>query len=169
MAIGGNWQSFEAMLKLECDRLAVRGIAKIEKVEPPTKTIRQGKFTKVIQLENPFLDFIGTWTECGARTVILEAKSTEEPRLPICVDNGLKVTQMGNLQRWAAAGAAVGILWDHKGDTRFVTLKQVVEARGELRASIQWADALRIQKGRGMYVPDFLAMLKVLDNAGLMV
>ena len=155
---------FEAHVALVCDCYRAQGRADITKVEPPIKTlfIGPGK-TKVIHLENPYLDFIGAWTERGGRALHIEAKTTQAPRLAVGADNGISADQIANLKRWHNAGAAVGVLWEHAGQVRFVTLTAIDHAREiEERASVQWSKAYPIPQGEGFVSFDFLAILAVL-------
>lgn len=155
---------FETHVALVCDAYRAQRRADITKVEPPTKTLFIGPGrTKTIHLENPYLDFVGAWTERGGRAVHIEAKTTQAPRLPVGNDAGVSAEQLTNLKRWHAAGAAVGVLWEHDGQVRFVTITAIEHARTvEDRASVKWANAYPIPPGDGFVSFDFLAILSVL-------
>lgn len=150
--------SFEARIRAVCDTYLARGLAYLEKVDPPTvKT----KF-RTIYKDNPFLDFVGSWMEQHGRSIHIEAKSNSKTSLPISADrDGVSVEQIESLEKWEAAGAAVGILWDHKGEVRFVTLAQMAAAKADELKSVPWARAYRIPAGHGIDF-DFLAVLHVL-------
>lgn len=153
--------NFEDHVVICADVYRTQGRADITKVEPPTKTVFIGKGkTKTIQLENPYLDFVGCWTERGGRAIHLEAKATSTPRLPVGNDDGVNADQLANLKRWHASGAAVGVLWQHAEQVRFVTLGMITHAREvEERASVAWTKAYPIPYGGGFLSFDFLSIL----------
>ena len=67
--------SFQKTIVEICKEYNRIGIAKIEKVDPPTRIIGTGYKKRIIFMENPFPDFAGTWTAYGGRSIHLEAKS----------------------------------------------------------------------------------------------
>lgn len=136
-------------------------ICDIEKVDPPTRMINKGGKAITINLANPFLDFIGTWTERGGRTIILEAKESVHPRLPVGVErgDGVSATQMGLLTRWERSGAAVGILWSRGGKIRFVSMAQAAAALSTGRKSVQWREAYKTPPIGGHPSGGFMAVM----------
>lgn len=156
--------SFEDHVEIVCDYYRAARSADITKVEPPTRTlfIGPGK-TKIIHLENPYLDFVGTWTARGGKAIHLEAKTTDTPRLPVGNKAGVDAQQLASLHRWHNAGAAVGVLWQHMGKVRFVTLTALQHAlEVEERASVAWTKAYPIPAGPDMLSFDFLPILAAL-------
>ena len=153
--------AFEDHVALVCEAYRFQQRAYLEKVEAPTKVIRAGGFSKVVQLKNPFVDFIGVWREHGNRCIVLEAKSTTEPRLPVCRDPGVSADQLEAMEKWWSNGAAVGVLWEHGPEVRFVTLGMLFAARdSDERVSVPWSKAYPIPKGTSEVVAfDFLAVM----------
>lgn len=166
MKNGGS--DFENHVEIVCDAYRIQRLADIEKVAPPVKVFgmdRQG-MARVALLENPYLDFIGTWTERDGRAIHLEVKTTAEPRLPVGNKAGVDAEQLANLRRWYDAGAAVGVLWLHGEEVRFVTLTAIQHAMEvDSRKSVPWQDAYPCPPGDGLISFDFLAMLRVLFPA----
>lgn len=150
--------AFEARVREVCQTYLAQGRAKLEKVDPPTVKTS----FRVIYKDNPFLDFVGSWIERGSRIIHIEAKSNSKRRLPISTQkDGVSTEQIANLIAWENAGAAVGILWEHNGEVRFVTLAQMAAAKAEDDKSVAWEMAYRIPSGPGVDF-DFLAVLHVL-------
>ena len=135
--------------------------ALIHKCDPPSRTISIKGKTITTLLRNPFPDFVGTWTENGGRALLIEAKSTQHPRLPImCKSGGVTIDQVKHLTHWHQSGAAVGIVWEHDLKWKFVGIKQVhstlLMKRGKQpRKSIRWDEAEEIPQN-GMNYIDFL-------------
>ena len=111
---------FQKLLEAVFEGYEKRGMARLRKVEMPVKVFGPPQKRKVVFLENPWLDYAGTWTELGGRMLIIEAKSTEGQRLEIG-EGGITSKQMDNLQAWHRAGAAVAIVWHCRGDVRVIT------------------------------------------------
>lgn len=145
--------AFERELELLFEAYTKQGRAKVHKVDPPTKTFNvKGKpgMRRTVNLANPFLDFTGAWTEQGGRALLIEAKHTEKPRLPLGGDEGLTAEQWANAMDWHRAGAMVLILWRHAGEVRVTTPALAMAAAREYdRKSIRWADAHRLPAGYG--------------------
>lgn len=80
----------------------------LRKVDPPSRIIRG----RVLFLANPFLDFVGSFTERGGRAIFLEAKETHEDKLGIgAKTNGITDKQLHSLRVWHHSGAIAGTLW----------------------------------------------------------
>lgn len=152
-------QRFETYIKMICEAYETQGRAKIRKVDPPTKTFGGGHAMRIIHLANPFLDLVGSWQERSGRAIFLECKSTQIARLPVCCDGGVTANQYEALMSWEAAGAAVGVLWEHADDIRFVSTGMMAANRSEGRASVPWKDAYGIPRGLGFVTHDWLTML----------
>lgn len=132
------------------------GRARWVKVDPPTRNL--GK--RVINLPNPFLDFIGSWTERDGRHIQLECKSTKERRLSINRHGGVTEKQFEALNSWEKSGAAVGIIWGFENKIRFVTMALAHAVLSEGKASIRWEMAYKIPPGEGILTPgDILKIL----------
>jgi penicillin-binding protein-related factor A (putative recombinase) len=136
-----------------------RGVAKIRKVDPPVRVIGGGKFRKIVFLENPWLDYAGTWTEFGGRQLIIEAKSTDDPRLEIG-EKGITETQIDNLLDWHRYGAAVGIVWHHKGAVRVITSATIEHAKDYGIKSFKWRHLPAVQQGEGFILWDVLEAIR---------
>lgn len=163
MKNGGT--EFETHVEIVCDAYRAQGLADIEKVAPPVKVFGMDArgMARVALLTNPFLDFVGTWTEQGGRAIHLEAKATSTPRLPVGNKDGVDADQLANLRRWYKAGAAVGVLWQHAETVRFVSLTMIEHALNvDQRKSVPWIDGYILPPGPGLVSFDFLAMLRVL-------
>ena len=135
--------------------------ALIHKCDPPSRTFNVKGKTFTTLLRNPFPDFVGTWTERGGRALLIEAKSTQHPRLPImCKSGGVTIDQVNHLTHWHHSGAAVGIVWEHELRWKFVSIEQVHQTlklkRGnQPRKSIRWDEAIEVPQD-GMNYMDFL-------------
>lgn len=151
---------FEEILHTQHDAYAARGVASLEKVTQPIKVFGPPGRQKVIHLANPFLDFVGVWKERDGRAIFLEAKVTSQPRLALADDDGLKTHQLNALQRWHDAGAAVGLLWHHRGRTRFFPLGTIWAARESGRKSLAWADGLDLEQDGDLVFWDYMPILR---------
>lgn len=161
MSISNQGKQLQETIAACAAYYAHRGIAKIHKVDPPCRIVGAGFKRKTIYLENPFVDFIGTWAARGGRTIALEAKSTEKPTLPVSQDGGVTAKQLAALQDWRDHGAAVGVLWEYGEDIRFVPLDAI---RSQLDAGIKhvkWEHARPVPEGLGFCRFDFLAVLAI--------
>lgn len=146
MAGKNNGTAFERDLQTIFDAYLNQGRAKIHKVDPPTKVL--GK--KVLFLPNDWLDFAGTWTERGGRALVIEAKTTQEPTLPLGGSRGLTETQWRNAMDWQRAGAMVLLLWEFCGEIRVTTPTMAMHAcRENDRKSLRWCDAHKLPTGTG--------------------
>jgi len=153
---------FENELKLIFSAYKTQGRATLEKVDPPSKVLGN----RVIYMENPFLDFVGSWTEQGGRALFIEAKATDEPRLLIggkSNSNGMKDNQLANALAWWRAGAMVLVLWRFQGEVRVFTPAMAKHATMENgRRSLRFCDAHRLPSGYGFLRYDPLTWAKAL-------
>lgn len=147
--------AFESTIELILTGYERTRRATINKVDPPTKVVGKGK---VIHMANPFLDYVGAWTERGGRAIFLEAKSTAGPTLKLCASGGLTDKQWEALHRWDQAGAVTGILWGHAGQIKAINLPTIRQAI-TTRRSIKWEHYRPCRKGTGLITHDFLAEL----------
>ncbi len=143
-----------------------RGIARLRKTDPPVRVFGPPMKRRVVFLENPWLDYAGSWTVADGRAIILEVKSTTEPKMRIIPEGkegaGIEYHQLVNAEAWAAAGAAVAFLWEHAGELRIFT-PAMVRAITD-RKSLRWCDAHKIEQGPGLIVFDFLRTLHFLTR-----
>jgi penicillin-binding protein-related factor A (putative recombinase) len=154
-------KGFESMVLATAGAYETEGVMTLRKVDPPTQVVwRLGKPQVIFKKGNPFLDFVGCWTERGGCAVFLEAKSTNEQRLPIYSDGGVSSLQMEALLRWERAGAAVGVLWEFKGEVRFVSTRVIRMNRHLGRSSVSWGCAEQVPQGMGFKIADFVVNLR---------
>lgn len=144
---------------------AGKGVLKMEKADPPLRVIGGVKGFRgatVIPLPNPFLDFVGTWTERGGRMLCLEAKSTHDHSLPLFRDGGITLTQWENLGLWRKAGAAVAVIWGHTptAQVRFLSFEMMEARQRAGQKSIRWEHAEFIGAGYGFVTADFAQNLR---------
>ena len=132
---------FENALEAIFTRYASEGVLRLKKCEPPLRVMGGGGFRKVVFLKNPFLDFIGLWSERAGRFVALEAKSTSKPRLPINSKGGITPDQVDALRYWTKAGGVAVVLWEYRGAVRLVLPGFVVKLADAGGKSLKWEDA----------------------------
>ncbi len=166
-----NGSTFEAAITRTLEAYRVYGVCDVEKVEPPIKTFGTPQNRKVIFLENPFLDFIGSWTEMAGKLLVIECKSTETDTLSIggipvkagrrtvTAAKGITQAQIDAGHRWHRAGAAVCYLWHYRGEVRLTT-PHMLTVQLRTRRSLRWCDAHPVPQGRGFIIYDFLALLR---------
>lgn len=158
--------AFEEMFLRTCEAYLNQSVLRLLKVEPPTKVIREPAAThsrgrRVIFLENPFPDFIGTWTERAGRALMIETKSSMEPVLRIGEGCNLSLKQAIWLARWSEAGAACGVVWCYSGHgSVFLPIGQINEVISSGRRSIKFDEGDRIEQGKGFVLVDFAANLR---------
>ena len=158
-------KEFEELLERICHCYWQAGRAKIHKVDPPTKVLGKGR---IIHLANPFLDFIGTWTERGNRSLMLEAKSTAKHLLAIDTKKGgLTRDQITAMTSWRKAGTVTALLW-YRSDLRemkVITLETIEYAVNNGDRSMKWESFPKCSQGRDARVTfDFLSEL---DSIGV--
>lgn len=149
-------KEFEAEIEETCRAYERQKVAKVHKVDPPTRVFMSSNARRVIMLGNPFLDFVGTICSSG-RMLTFEAKHTEEPRLAFR-SSGISENQLHALFSWQAAGALAFVLWRHRNETRLVTPADIRRAEAEDRSSIRWdtPGLPLVGQGLGMALVDFL-------------
>ena len=138
-------KAFEHELELLFKVLESRRVARIRKVDPPTRIVGGGFRRHVIFLPNPFLDYAGTLCRTG-RAVFIEAKSTASHRLPIARHGGVTEEQVEALRGWARAGALVGVLWRFDGETAFASMTEIEVALLAGEKSLVFANLPRVEK-----------------------
>lgn len=157
---GGKWLEEEiTRIANDYDR---RRVLSLNKVDPPTRMIMDKRTKRwiPIHLANPFLDFVGAWTEQRGRGIFLEAKSTTEPRLQLG-SGGISDNQWIALQRWRKAGAAVGVLWGYTPthEIRFVPFELIESQLRNDAKHVKWQHASEIPRGLGFCTWNFAAIL----------
>lgn len=114
------------------------GWMRIKKVEQPIKMFGR----RVIHLKNPFLDFIGSWTERFGKMVAFETKSTSVPKLQTH-SGGLTEAQIDAMRLWTRAGAVTFLLWDYKGNVNFWS-HEMVEEQTATRRHLRFEDGVGV-------------------------
>lgn len=153
-------KTFQTRLELTLMGYKNAGIADLEKVEQPIKVQGTRPNIRVVMLENPWLDYMGTWK--GGRMIMLEAKSTDDERLPIDVKSGgVTLGQVKAIRRWHAAGAAVAVVWwsqPHKA-MKIATAQDIILALSAGARAIQWRHLPPVSRGTGLIEFDILGEL----------
>jgi len=150
-------RSLQKLIDGICKQYEAGGVARIKKVDPPVRIMGGGR--KIVHLENPFVDFIGTWRARGGRTICLEAKETREPQLKLVSDGGLTERQYKALKHWRQFGAAVGVLWGYHDELRFVPFEAIQAQLDSGIKHLKWGNATPVRRGPGFIIWDFLATL----------
>lgn len=123
---------FENMVSASAAHYQAEGLLRIKKVEPPTRIVGGGQARRVIFMENPFLDWVGAWTERRGRAVFIECKSTGEGKLPFD-GNGVTTLQLDAMRNWSNAGAVAFVLWEWKDRIKVVPVSIFKAARDAVR------------------------------------
>ena len=154
-------QAGEDLLELIHDGYKQAFTAKIEKVDPPVKVVRSGpKVVRAIMLENPFPDYLGTWTERDGLTLAWELKHYSKALLPLGQKKaGVTADQLDLLDRWHASGAVTGVLWLRDRELRLATFDSILAVLETGRKSLKWDDQVKVRRGQGKVVFDWLAEL----------
>jgi len=150
---------FQTLIESILKQYQSAGSLRVKKVEPPTRIIGGGKFArKVIHLANPYLDYLGCWSDRGGRMVTFEAKSTREPRLPLWT-NGVTENQIVALRLWEKAGAVTFVLWEHAGEVRLFRNHEI-DATLAQRRHLKLEDGIFVPAGTKWIVHDFLQVME---------
>lgn len=144
---------FEAQIEAVLRCYASKQQMRVKKVSQPVKVYGPPGRQRVIHLENPFLDFLGSWTERGGRMIMFEAKSTLEPKLRLG-DGGLSSTQAAELHLWDLAGAVSFLLWEHRGAVR-LWHDQMIAAQGREWRHLKFENGVEVKPGLGFVLWDF--------------
>lgn len=159
-----NWKNtgkaFEHELEFTCGAYARAGLATIKKVDPPTRIVGSGFRQKTIHLANPFLDYVGAWTERGGRALFIEGKSTSDHRLSIGRDGGLTEAQVAALTAWRRAGAASFVLWQYQGRVVLLSCLNVEIAIQEGKKSLAFDEGCPVPRGPAGMIWDFLSIVR---------
>lgn len=149
-------RAFEKMIEAVCAQYQAKNLLRLKHVDPPNRIFGG----RVIHMANPFLDFIGCWTERAGRLVVMETKSTLEPRLPIMGKSGFTENQFTALRHWSNAGAAAFVLWECHGAVTFLHIGDFVNALDEGRKSVTLGDGQPVPAGTGFVTHDFLNVMR---------
>jgi penicillin-binding protein-related factor A (putative recombinase) len=152
-------QAFQTRLASTLSGYRRAGIADLQKIDPPVRVYGTGIGRRVVFLENPWLDYAGTWTARGGRAIHLEAKATEGERLPIG-KAGVSESQLAALRRWTAAGAVAAVIWGHADEMRVVTAQALLAAWDAGAKSIQWRHLPAVHRGTGLIEFDILGEIE---------
>ena len=132
--------------------------ADMEKIDPPLKVYGTAARRSVVFLENPWLDYAGTWTEQGGRALFIEAKSTEGERLGLG-SSGVSDGQIKSLRRWSNAGAIAAVAWFHRDQVKIIPARELIDAWDAGAKGIQWRHLPAVPRGTGLIEFDILASL----------
>lgn len=151
---------FENMLHATLTQYEGKGIMRVKKCSPPARIMAGGK--RMILMENPWLDWAGVWTARKGRAIIFESKSTSEPRLPLARSGGVTENQLSNIHKWDASGAATFILWEFKGEVKFIWGMAAVATEQGGDKSIHWdnPNCEPVQQGVGFVHYDFVKVMQ---------
>lgn len=150
-----NGAALERTLATVFNHYETKRILRLRKVDPPTIVVKG----RVVMKANPFLDFVGVWTEGAQAALFVEAKSTKEPRLPVG-HGGITETQWENLLQWTAAGAVVFVLWEHSERLALVTVADIAAALQSGRRSVSWSEVKKLPQGIGMNLWDIAGAMR---------
>ena len=155
---------FEGTVIAICEAYEKARRVRAFKVSPPTVVVKG----RVIMKKNPFLDFVGSWSERKGRMLMFECKSTSEPRLPFGSD-GISERQLKLLAHWGASGAIAFVLWEYRGAVKLITEGVILAAEagrqpdGKARKHLKWdIDGFEVPGGQGFVIHDFLRVMNVL-------
>lgn len=152
-------RGFEGMIEASAKKYVERGVMRVKKVEPPVRIIGRRPFTKVIFLDNPFLDFTGVWTERGGRSVFFETKSTSKDRLPIG-KGGLTEKQVSALELWQSFGAVSFLLWEFNRAVRFIRVSDIQETLKHRKSLVFGESGEEVLPGVGFIYWDFVLNMR---------
>lgn len=130
-----------------------RGVLRMRKVDPPSAWTKRG----VVLTDNPFPDFVGSWTRMGGRMIACEVKSTSEPKL-VLGKGGITDGQAKLLTQWMESGAAVFVLWVYGSDMAFIPWGWIMRRPSGARRHIKWMEAgcmTLCKDGLGYTIHDF--------------
>lgn len=161
MSTSNQGRALETEIEAIANAYEARNVMRISKVEPPVRLLGTGIRRKTIFLRNPFLDFVGSWTERGGRAIFLEAKSTTKPQLPLFQDGGITENQWAAILQWRNHGAATGVLWGYDGQIRFVPVPAMISQQQAGVKHIKWDNATPVPKGEGWVTWDFVHALRL--------
>lgn len=154
-------RTFEDAFLKTADAYFNARILRLSKVEPPVRVVGWGEKRKVIFMENPFPDWTGVWTERAGRSLMIETKSTCEPKLAMKEKGSLSANQIEWLKRWHHSGSAVGVVWEWMNHGAvFIPIGQVVGIWQSGRRHIKFEECQPIRQGRGFVLFDFVENLR---------
>ena len=159
-------ESFEQQIAKIGEQYERRGIMRVSKVDPPVKHLGKKHENRLIYLANPYLDFVGAWSERGGRAIFFEVKDIDRTTLPTGVKtgDGVSVNQMIALMRWRDAGAACFVLWRSGAVVRLVTVETLRLAQTEGRG-VRAEECIPVAQGMGFILYDFAAAMRTVFPA----
>lgn len=156
-------RSLEHELELIANLYSERGILRLGRTTPPTRTWKEGESQRVCFLKNCWCDFAGVWSERSGRMLVIEAKVTQEPVLDLAAGKdgkgGLSKNQIENLLMWERAGAAVGVIWQWQGKSAWISTANI-QAAYPKEKHIHFRDLAPISQGEGFLLIDFVQNLR---------
>jgi hypothetical protein len=138
-------KSYEKLFEMTAAAYERKGLLLLRKVDPPVKFIAG----RAIFLANPYLDYIGSWSERGGRLLCLEVKSTSKPSLT------LEDSQRAAAVRWHEFGAVVAIIWYRFDCCRIAWPEQIA-----IRSPMHWQTLEEVRPGTAGVVFDWLENLR---------
>ena len=160
MSFTNSGKPFEKMLEHVFDAYRACGIMDIRKTDPPVKVVGTGVRRQVIFMDNPWVDFLGSWREKSGRMIALEAKSTATNHLAVGKTGGVTARQWQALTDWSSAGAAAGIIWECPAGVFFVPLGQAAKAANN-RCRVTPEFGIKLPPGKGFVFWDVAAALRI--------
>lgn len=129
---------FQSKIEATARQYQAANWLRLRKVDPPTRVLGGGAGRRIIFLPNPFLDFVGAWTERKGRMVVIECKSTSKPKLPFDSSGGITTAQLDSLRNWHNAGAVAFVLWEFGDKVRMITASDLAQCRDAARSNEQF-------------------------------
>lgn len=137
-------KAFEAMISDLFRTMEIRKLAFMRKTDPPVKVMGAGANRRVIFLENPFLDYIGTiFSE--RRTVnwvpiAVECKSTSVHTLPMGLETKLTKKQIDNMRIMGDHGIGCFLFWSYDYRYRLFTRPFILKMYDSGAKSLKFED-----------------------------
>lgn len=154
-------RTFEDIFRKTADAYFYARILRLTKVEPPVRVVGWGPNRRIIFLENPFPDWTGAWCERGGKSLMIETKSTSEPRLRLQEQGALSINQIDWLKRWHQCGSAVGVVWEWMNQGAvFLPIGLIDQVWKSGRRHIKFEEGDPIQQGKGFVLIDFVENLR---------
>ncbi len=151
-------KAFEREIETTCEELERLGLAKIKKADPPVKVMGSDANRRVIFLENPFLDFVGSYRKADGswHPVQFECKQTSEPKLAVGVKSGgVTEKQLNALLSWAGHGWNVFVFWKHGSRVKRIGVDDLEKVVREARKHMKFEELhVEIYPGPGFLLWD---------------
>lgn len=159
-------RDFQKQLEATCAEYHRRRVAYLRKVDAPVRVFwkQEANGTRrqvVVFLQNPWLDFVGTWIARRSRTLLIEAKSTSTHRLPFKKEHGsLSIEQFNSIRTWHLCGAAVAVVWRFGDKCCLYTPAMLLAAEASGAKSLVFESGIPVSYGTGNVMWDFLPVME---------